>query len=499
MMALIVEMWLYLTIIGTITVPVVWTSICVNPFKREMIPNTLNGEIDLRNFNKIVEDVLTNKTISDNSFVRTMNDCNNNPACYIELKVYKESYLELCVTPRDTQRYKTCFKRSCSCNTSKSNDKLKTGDVVFKCSDEIYNYTSCEENNDLDNNTSKYHQGLSTSSDMSNSNGTRNEPNLLTTEGSKKGFLDGDSLWFTAGVFLGGIIFGTILSLFATHVCCRRKVMKLHRSTTTSTTEEIPLYNSYPKETAVYAEIPEQNQLCSSYTPPYYDKATNGALSPMNHDEYLEPLKRDGIAQNLQSVQTDSPCVSKARPPTAKSGKDEYSDQNTYCHVYNHLQTNWGYQGQSVSSHENYMSAQEMRGGTDGDQNLHMENTGVSPNNTGLGNVPESDVLRKENTGDKSGQYLLCIPHSLPVPDSPPVTDRPPVPDSPTVTDNPPVHDSPTVTDNSPVHDSPPVADNPPLLDSPPVAEGETVEETKDEVVTQNGGDYFVLEKTFST
>lgn len=39
--------------------------------------------------------------------------------------------------------------------------------------------------------------------------------------------------------------------------------MKLHRSTTTSTTEEIPLYNSYPKETAVYAEIPEQNQLCS--------------------------------------------------------------------------------------------------------------------------------------------------------------------------------------------------------------------------------------------
>ncbi|XP_056000114.1 uncharacterized protein LOC125655728 isoform X4 [Ostrea edulis] len=103
-MALFVEVWICLTIIGTITVPVVWTNSCVNPFDREMVPNIVNGKIYLGNVIKILEHVLDNKGIQDSSILRTIDDCNNNPACYIELKVYKESYLELCVTPRDTQR-----------------------------------------------------------------------------------------------------------------------------------------------------------------------------------------------------------------------------------------------------------------------------------------------------------------------------------------------------------------------------------------------------------
>ncbi|XP_056000113.1 uncharacterized protein LOC125655728 isoform X3 [Ostrea edulis] len=191
-MALFVEVWICLTIIGTITVPVVWTSSCVNPFDRKMIPNTLNGKMDIGNVIKIVKDVLDNSRIQD-SIVRTIDDCNSNPACYIELKVSNERYIELCVTPSKTQGYKTCVKRKCSCVKSEGNDELGIPNIDLKCSDEIYNYTSCEENNDLENNTSKHHQGLSTSSYMSNSNDARNEPNPLTTEESKKGFLDGKS------------------------------------------------------------------------------------------------------------------------------------------------------------------------------------------------------------------------------------------------------------------------------------------------------------------
>jgi hypothetical protein len=118
------------------------------------------------------------------------------------VKLSKEKYIEVCFTSRKTPGYKSCVRRTCKCESSKTTTRglnigvtttrgLNTGGAELVCSDKIYNYTLCKNDNDTESSTNGYHQGFTTPLDLPKSSEASADLEISTISAIKNRFLDG--------------------------------------------------------------------------------------------------------------------------------------------------------------------------------------------------------------------------------------------------------------------------------------------------------------------
>ncbi|XP_062619631.1 uncharacterized protein LOC134281178, partial [Saccostrea cucullata] len=264
----------------------------------------------------------------------------------VELKVVQKGPLEICAVSLSIRK---CFEIRCDCQNVPGEGGLRTSNINPLCSAKEHTSSlqdrPCQENNTVEtseNKTSNHYQSEGTSSKAEKSfkdqstGFTSATFNLMQSEKGKD-----FSPWFTTGVFVGGFVFGLIISMTFSYLCNRRRRTGAEKEKPEySMGQDIPLLNSHlpVKDTPVYSEISEQKQ----NNKPQNNGSTPLYSSPVYVGEYVEPVTMNGNARLLQDNQSnDEHNLPIHAMYTEPIGTDQTRRLSDLCNnEYSHLQFN---------------------------------------------------------------------------------------------------------------------------------------------------------------
>ncbi|XP_062608049.1 uncharacterized protein LOC134269877 [Saccostrea cucullata] len=267
MKKLLVGIMIAISLIFFTSSSVTLASNCNNPLDFDIYQSKNFKKVGLGNITENIKWALQNTSLTEDED-QLVRDFLSIDITSVELKVVQKGPLEICAVSLSIRK---CFEIRCDCQNVPGEGGLRTSNINPLCSAKEHTSSlqdrPCQENNTVEtseNKTSNHYQSEGTSSKAEKSfkdqstGFTSATFNLMQSEKGKD-----FSPWFTTGVFVGGFVFGLIISMTFSYLCNRRRRTGAEKEKPEySMGQDIPLLNSHlpVKDTPVYSEISEQKQ-----------------------------------------------------------------------------------------------------------------------------------------------------------------------------------------------------------------------------------------------